>query len=187
MELRINSQPALIGLNIQKPAVKLDIRPPQTDLTASIDQVEIEATDPRVRIDLIQCHQDAGYYKPVAMMNKLSQQCLSEGLQGIAGIASKGDSLANISSGITVVSIITSQDRAENQQDFNVTAVPKHAPGIEASVIPLNLDIQDGKYNLDFKPGDVLNQTNWSKVKMYLLQKPSVQVQWTGSHLDAIA
>ncbi len=187
MELRISSQPALIGLNIQKPKIELDIQEAEIELHTSYAQVNIESPKAKLNIDMTQCHQDAGYFKPEAWVMEMSQQSFSDGMEGIAQIASRGDTLADISSGANIASLVTSEAAARNRLDFNVTAVPKQPPEITAETFPVQIDVKDGEYNLNVNPGTITNQTQWAKVEVYLQQEPSITIECVGQNLNTVA
>lgn len=187
MDLRISTQPALIGLNIEKPAIKLEIQDAEIDLQTSCAQVQLEIPKPKVNIDMTQCHQDAGYFKPEAWMREMSQQSFADGMEGIARIARRGDALADISSGANIASVVRSEAAARNSVDFNITAVPKQPPEITAETYPVQIDVKEGEYNLNVNPGNFTNQTQWANVKMYLLQEPSIKIECVGNSFDTVA
>lgn len=186
MDLKITQRPGQIGLNIQKPQVKLSITPPRENVSYNKAEVLVTAKDPKVRIDQTQVFADIGLRKPIMYRDYVSSLAESKGLEGIARLVQEGNSLGAIEKGNTVGSVITSQDRAEAECPFTIGFIPEHAPIIEAEVENLQIEAPPGGVTLGCELGGVENNAPWAKVEMYLLQKPYFDIEWIGSHYDAI-
>ena len=186
MDLKISQQAAQIGLNIQKPQVKLSITPPKENVSYNISEVSVTSADPKVRIDMSQTFTDMGLRKPEIFRDYTVSLGRSKSMEGIARRVQEGKSLAAIHKGSTVGGVIKSRVRAEAECPYTIGFIPEHAPEIEAEVERLEVEAPPGEVSLNCELGGVDNNALWAKVEMYLLQKPSCDVEWVGSHYDAI-
>jgi hypothetical protein len=190
MDLRIVQKPALIGLDIARPAIKLRITAPQLDLnTGSSPELRITKNEPKVFIDNSQVWQDIGLARPVQFLWASSTQSLDSGLQAIGEIAAEGDALAAIADGGSIPAVVAHEVQIDAEVECNVALMPKEPPKISSNVQVFPVDVRLHPVALDaqLKRGEVQNLTPWASVKMYLLQQPYFDIQWVGNRYDAVA
>ncbi|MEN6351306.1 MAG: DUF6470 family protein [Syntrophomonas sp.] len=186
MDLKISQQYGRIGLNIQKPQVKLNITLPKENVSCKISKVIISSPDPKLYLDQTQCWEDMGYRTPEAFGGYMASNGQSKVMAGIARRAQEGDTLAAIDKGNTVQSVIASRIRSESTCEYTIAYIPKHPPQVEPEVENIEVNVEAGGASASVQLGSVDYNAPWAKVDMYLLQKPSIDVKWVGSHYDTI-
>ena len=82
MDLRITQQPALIGLDIHKPAIKLNTTQPYLDIKTTPVSLQVDNPPPKMEIDWRQCRADMGSQVPVDFI-PISTRPFSQGLEAI--------------------------------------------------------------------------------------------------------
>lgn len=186
MDLQINQQPALIGLDIHKPAIKLNTTLPYLDIKTTPVSLQIENPPAKLEIDWSQCRSDMGLKAPQAVCRDHSQLSLSRGLEAIGTIAAEGDTLGRIEASTSVDQLVASRLQAESEVDYNVALMPEHPPEVDVETKRVEVTLEPREVNCNLQRGIIENNTQWAKVEMYLLQKPSINVEWIGSYYDAI-
>jgi len=187
MDLRIIQQPALIGLDIHKPAIKLNTTLPYLDVKTTPVSLQIDNPPAKLEIDWIQCRADMGLKTPPAVCRDNAQLSLSQGLEAIGTIAAEGDTLGRIEAPTSVEQLVASRLQAESEVDYNITLMPEHPPQVNVETNGVEVTLEPQEVNCNLQRGILENKTAWAKVDMYLLQKPSINVEWVGSYYDAIA
>lgn len=185
MDLRIDQQFGKIGLDIKKPSYYMDIQHPQIDLEIDPPQLQMNQRLPRIEIDQTQCFADMGRRTPVAFTQHMAEMNHLAGFQVIARIAGEGDMLALIEKGIDVadIALMNSQD----QDEFDVAAVPEHRPVIEAIAGELHIALDAGDVEGKLRSGQVSGQLDWGRVKVFWRQKPFIDIKYVGQRLDVNA
>ncbi len=187
MDLRIIQQPALVGLDIHKPAIKLNTTLPYLDIKTTPVSLQIDNPSAKLEIDWTQCRADMGLKTPPAVCRENAQLSLSQGLEAIGTIAAEVDTLGNIEAPTSVGQLVASRLQAESEVDYNVALMPEHPPQVNVETNGVEVTLEPQEVNCNLQRGILENKTAWAKVDMYLLQKPSINVEWIGSYYDAIA
>lgn len=187
MDLRITQQPALIGLNIHKPAIKLNTTLPYLGVKTTPVSLQIDNPPAKLEIDWTQCRADMGLKNQQIFCRDTAQLSLSQGLEAIGTIAAEGDTLGSIEASTSVEQLIASRLQAESEVDYNIILMPEHPPEVNVETNGVKVTLEPREINCDLQRGILENNTEWAKVDMYLLQKPSINVEWVGSYYDAIA
>ena len=187
MDLLITQQPALVGLDIHKPAIKLNTTQPYLDIKTTPVSLQVDNPPPKMEIDWRQCRADMGSQVPVDFCNTYAHLALSQGLEAIGNIAAEGDILGQIENAGSLEDVIVSRMESESQVDYNVACVPEHPPEVQIDTENVAVELKPREINCNLQRGILENNTEWAKVDMYLLQKPSINVEWIGSYYDAIA
>ncbi len=187
MDLSISQQYAQVGLNIDKPAAKLNIKPPKLNVSSGKPEVEVSFSWPEVHIDQSQSFADIGLrdYRRLSEYN--CSKAHSTALEGIKRRVSEGDSLAAIDRKTTIQRVIAARVQAEAECPYNIAYIPEHPPEIDPQTYPIEINSPEADVSVNLDWGEVRNVSPWAGVDMYLLQKPEINVQWTGSYYDAIA
>jgi len=184
LELRIDRQPALIGLNITKAQVQLQTDPGRVEIVTSPAQLDIQSPDPRLHIDQSQCFGDKGFKSISRFMNDWLAEVQSDYMSGLARIASEGDQLAKIR-GSSIADIASSHFC--QQRDFNLQMIPKQPPVITCEVYPVQIDYQAAEVNINYMPASVESNNQPGQVTTYLIQKPALDINWVGKNVDTRA
>ena len=187
MDLRITQQPALVGLDIHKPAIKLDTTLPYLDIKTTPVSLQVDNPPPKMEIDWRQCRADMGSQVPIDFCNTYAHLGISQGLEAISNIAAEGDNLGRIEAPTTMGQLVASRLQAESEVDYNVALIPEHPPEVNIETNKVEVTLEPREINCNLQRGILENNTEWAKVDMYLLQKPSINVEWIGSYYDAIA
>ncbi|MGE5543436.1 MAG: DUF6470 family protein [Bacillota bacterium] len=182
MDLRINQQFARIGLDIKHPAFDMEIHGTQTQLKITPPQIEIDQEMPRVEIDQTQCFADMGRRTPMELSRQMAEMSRMAGLEGIAQIAREGDLLAAIEKGVDIadVALMNSQD----QDEFDVAAVPEHRPLIAVIRGNLHIDLQRGNVEVSSVNGWVKGYLDWGEVNVFWQQRPAIDIEYVGRRVD---
>jgi hypothetical protein len=185
MDLRINQQFGQIGLDIKQPSYNMEIHHPQLDLEIAPSQIKIDQKQPRVEIDQTQCFADVGRRYPLDFSRHMAALSQRLGFEGIAQIAGEGDLLASIEKGIDIadIALMNTQD----QDEFDVAAVPKHRPVIDVIVEDLQIAVKPGNVTVSPLKGQVLGQLDWGQVGVNWRIKPSIDIEYIGRRLDVSA
>ncbi|NLJ71741.1 MAG: hypothetical protein GX333_01860 [Syntrophomonadaceae bacterium] len=176
LQIRIDQQFAQIGLNIQKSFLGLRTTQPQIELDIKKPELKIHSPRPKVYIDQRQCFADMDRRAPDAFGEYNVQFARREAFEAIGEIAAEGDILAQIENGATIEDIA---GRAMDRDiDYNVTAIPKQPPKIEADVRPVEIELIRGRVDLQLQRGRVENLFEWGKVNVYIEQKNYLNISW---------
>ncbi|MDD2373080.1 MAG: DUF6470 family protein [Syntrophomonadaceae bacterium] len=187
MDLRITQQPALVGLDIHKPAIKLNTTLPYLDVKTTPVSLQIDNPPAKLELDWTQCRADMGLKNQRIFCQDTAQLSLAQGLEAIGTIAADGDALGRIEAPTSVEQLVASRLQAESEVDYNVALMPEHPPEVNVETNGVEVTLEPQEVNCNLQRGIFENKTAWAKVDMYLLQKPSINVEWVGSYYDAIA
>ena len=184
MKLRMDQQPALIGLDITKAKVQLQTTAGRVEIETNPAQLDIQSPDPQLHIDQSQCFADKGFKSISRFMTDWVAEARSDYMSGLARIVSKGNQLAKIK-GASIADIAGSG--VGELPRFNVQAIPKQPPVITCEVHPVQIDYQAAKVNTNYIPAIVESNNQPGRVETYLKQKPALKINWVGNNVDSIA
>jgi hypothetical protein len=171
----------MIGLNITKAQVRLQTTPGRVEIDTSPAQLQIHSPSPQLHIDQSQCFADKGYKYPARFMADQVADAQSDYMAGLGRVASEGDQLAKIK-GASVADIASSHFC--QQKTFNMVSLPKQPPEINCEVYPVQLSYQPAQVNTNYIPAIVESNSQPGQVETYLLQKPSLEINWLGNNID---
>lgn len=177
MELRINRQPALIGLNIAKARLEFQTTPGQVDLETTPGQLDIKSSAPRLHIDQSQCFADKDSKSPAQFAAGQVAEAKSDYMAGLNRRVAEGDQLAQII-GPSIIDIIKSQ--FNQQKAFNLQCVSVKPPEISCEVYPVEINYQAAVIQNNYRPAYVEYNSQPGKVETYLIQKPFLEISWVG-------
>lgn len=176
LQIRIDQQYAQLGLDIKKPQISLQITKPQIELDIQKPELEMHSPRPRLHIDQRECFADMDKRTPAAFREYLTGIAKNKGFEAIEIISSEGDSLGHLENKITIEDLAAQV--MDNMVDFNVTAVPKQPPKIEADVRPVEFNFRRGTVDLRLNRGRVENNFEWGKVNAYIRQQNYLNISW---------
>ncbi|PKM77592.1 MAG: hypothetical protein CVU90_07010 [Firmicutes bacterium HGW-Firmicutes-15] len=186
IQLRIEQQYAMIGMDIRKPSINLHSTLPSIELQTSPAELEMESPRPRIHIDQRQCFADAGLKSPSVLSEDCVARARSQALEGIGRRVSEGNQLAKIN-GATVADVAGNSYIFEDKVDFNCTAIPKQRPEISFDLQPVAVNFRRGEVQLQLRRGTVENNFEWGKVDIYLRQKNYVKMYCAEPNINASA
>jgi len=182
LELRINRQPALIGLNITQAKVQLQTTPGRVEIETIPAQLDIQSPRPQLHIDQSQCFADKGFKSPERVTADQVSKAQADYMSGLDRIASEGDQLSKIKA--TSIADIAGSHSGQ-QYDFNVQCVPKQPPIINCEVYPVQFNNQAAKVNVNYIPANVELNYQPSQVETFLRQKATLEINWVGNNIDS--
>lgn len=180
--LRIEQTYGKIGIDTYNSQLRINSRLGRLDTHQTFVQVEMEKELPKVLIDQHECFATAGLKNNMEILEEAALAADRQALEYTARKAQNGDLLANLKfRGNAIASIARSE--SFHQHEFNIDLIPKARPSI---------DVQ-GYLNINFRQGQILNEVregfaniNFTepKINMYVLQKPSVNIEYIGNNID---
>lgn len=185
MQLRMESQMALIGINATQPFLELRNRLPKIELQIEEPLLEIHSPRPVLHIDQTQCFADhhkrnladfAAYYADLAW---------SDSMEGIARRAIEGDLLAQIHKDFSIGDLFARH--LGETADYNVTAIPKQPPRIWVDTYPVQFNLKRGSVDLDYHPGQVNGYFHKGKLDIYLRQQNYLKIYCVDNKVDKVA
>ncbi|NLV17254.1 MAG: hypothetical protein GXY50_08620 [Syntrophomonadaceae bacterium] len=182
MDLRINQQDGLIGLNIKQPDFNMRVKHPRVNLDIKAPQLEIHQPAVRLEIDQTQCFADAGRRNIADFAKHRRDLAYAATMEAIAQIAAEGDMLGAIEKGINVADVARMQ--GPDWQEFDIAAVPSHRPIIDFFVQPVDVRLIEGKVLVNPDRGQVKGHLDWGRVNVIWRQKPAIDIEYVGNKFD---
>lgn len=185
MELRIQSQNALIG--IERTEGQFEIRQHQwpMDLSTTDPQLEVHMEEAVLLIDQHQCFAEAGLKNIMELGRTFAAKSRAAALKSIARIAQEGKEMADFHKGV----VIPEQAKRRfnfRKQEFTYTMIPKSRP--EITVIPGEVTGTFRKGSVDIRVGKITPDVTYHRgqVNVYLKQKNSIQIDYVGKNIDVL-
>jgi len=182
--LRIEQNYGRIGLDIQ-PA-QLSIQQPKASIKMhqTLPKLEIERTPLEIHIDQQDCWNEVGLKDPLTLSNEIAQIAKQAGLEGIGRIVEEGNRLAKIEAGGNPVVEIAAEVSNPPPCEFNIDFVPKSRPKIDFTGGELHFQAVEGKFEWKAIPNKPIIEATQPKVTGYMLQWPSLTIEYLGNNLD---
>lgn len=185
MALRIHQQFGQIGLNIKKPFLNLEIRPQRFEVKTSLPKVSIHHELAPLKIDQQEFFATLGYRNLRQIAQHFLSIAKSAVLEGIGRRAAEGDMLGAIEKNISVADI--ARMNADRYVESNlVFPGPAPAPEVDVPRVPVKVDVEPGRLDVNNVKGNVKVKLDWGQVNVYLKQKPYLQLEYTGKMIDAV-
>lgn len=185
--LKISTTPALIGIN--RTPGKLEIQQPGPDVNMNTQhpKVEIDSELPKVQIDQYQSFADAGLKNFLDLTREAAQLGKQAAMRGIERRVRQGNELADIQNGFGAIPRQAQENAFELfNKEFNIGTVPKSRPKIDLIEGKVNIQVHEGKVNMDVKVNRPTIDYTRGKVDIYLRQKNSIEIQYIGSKFDKV-
>jgi len=185
MELRIESQIALIG--IERTEGQYEIKQHQWPMTlnATDAQLEIHMEEAVLRIDQHQCFAEAGLKSAIELGKMLAAKGRTVALKAISRIAREGKEMADFHKGV----VLPAQAKGRfnfRKQEFTFDMIPKSRP--EITVTPGEVTGQFQQGGVDIRTGKITPEVNYHRgqIDVYLRQKNSIQIDFVGKNIDVL-
>ena len=180
--LRIEQTYAKIGVETFNSQLRINSKQSTIDMHQTFTQVKLEKELPKVIIDQHDCFATAGLKNDMEILLEAKQNAYAQVMEYTARKAQDGDMMANLRNRGNVIAAIASRDSSE-QHEFNIDLIPKARPRIEVTGY-LNIGFEDGKVTNNVNEGYLNMKFTEPQINMYLLQKPSVNIEYIGNNID---
>lgn len=180
--LRIEQTYAKIGIETYPSKPEINTRADRLNMNQSFVQVEIHQQFPKVIIDQHECFATAGLKNNMEILEEAAQAAEQQALSYTAQKAQEGDALADIRSRGNPIAEIARQSTFDHHV-FDIDLIPKARPRIEV-VGGIDISFREGQTNNSVEEGFIDINFTEPKIQMYLLQKPSVQIEYIGNNVD---
>ena len=178
-KLHIQSTPARLGLNIQKPVQRieqpranLDIQQPQAIQT-------MKKTDPRLSIDTTEARADIDLKSGPRRVKEFAAEGLQAAIEGVGRRAQEGMLLMKIENGGNAIYTIAKQSGRQPYSSLGIKFVPSYGS--------VKVDFEPGSIDIQVEPQKVINNSKANKpiidytpgkVTGEMLQHASLKIDW---------
>lgn len=187
--LRITTKPALLGM--ETTPGKYDIQQPKADMQLNTQKPRLEMNTEHVQvlIDQYQCFAESGLKNYIDLTKDnvaFAQQKFSE---AVARIVRQGDEMvSSLHKGQDMIPIHAQENIvAKNDKEFNMVTMPKSRPKIDFKGGTVEINVVEGKVDLQAKVNKPKINYNRGKLDIYLRQKNSVNIEYLGNQLNQLA
>lgn len=185
MDLRITTQNGFIGINTTPEKMNIDYGKSNYNFQTKNPSIDMQITQPKVKIDQSKPLAEIGLKKVFDFISSNVQKGRQAAFRGIGRIASQGDELARIETGSNVIASQAEYNAFDqNKKEANIDFIPKSRPKIDLEKGKVNINLQEGEVDIQSKPQDVDLNLDRGKVEIYLRQKPFIDIEYIGNHLD---
>ena len=147
-------------------------------------QIDITSTKSKVYIDQSQCFADAGLKGISDFANEYVQLGKQATMQYIQKRSQEGDSYANTQYGGRPI-LDNIANEMNQTLDYNIGLMPEHSPVIEIEPGVLDIQLIEGKVNVEYNKVPVDAEYVPYQVKVYMEQEGSLEIQFVGSNFDS--
>lgn len=188
MDLRITTTPALIG--IDRTPGGFDMQQPKADMALNIEhvKVEIQTQHGQVRIDQSQCFSEAGR-KPISEVaadtSSFSRQKLMEAIERI--VRQGKDMRAIENKADPIVNHAEENAFGWKNKEFAFDLIPKSRPKIDFVGGEVDIQVREGKVNLQVQVNKPIVNYTPDKLDIYLRQRNSIQIEYMGTKFNQMA
>lgn len=188
MGIQITQTFAKIGVDRSPSKLVIESRNTKVELHQKQPMIKIHAELPKVKIDQSRAFSSAGIKSNGEIIKEAAENGYQQSLDCIGKTASDGDTLAAIENNVNaIVELAVSNSTVEHE--FNIDSIPKVGPDITVTgslkIDPGNTG--DGIHNgveANVIPGDVNVNYTPSKISLYIREKASLNIRFTGNKID---
>lgn len=178
-KLQIQSTPARIGLDIQKPVQEIQQPKANLDLQQPKAKMSIQTTKSKLSIDSYEMRESMGYKTSMSRTREIAQQSNQMLLEGIARRAQEGQELMRIENGGNPIAEQAKRSGIQPYSGLNIKFIP------QANTVKINFE--PGTVDIQVEPQKVINNSTINKpihnytpgkVNVEMLQYPSLIIDW---------
>jgi hypothetical protein len=184
-QLRIESTPAKLGLQIEKPTQQIE--QPQADLSIQQPKAEltIHTTPGRLSIDQTKAWEDMDLKHISRRIEEFAENGKQDWLKGLARVAQQGDELMMIENGGNPLAEQAKVNSEDPMLEFNIGWIPSH--------FSVKTHYEPSKVNIDWKTNEPIINAHANKprhhytsgsVKGEMLQWPSLSINVVGLNFE---
>jgi hypothetical protein len=184
-QIKMESTPAFLGLNIQRPIQKIEQRPADLSIEQPKAELSIETTKGKLSIDQSGAREDMDLKSISRRIEDFADNGYQDWLTGLARVAQQGDDLMMIEHGGNPIANQAKVNSESPIYDFNIGFIPSHFSvkiNYEPSHIKVHWNTHKPEINVrvnkpihEYIPGKVLGE---------MKQWPSLKIEVLGLHLD---
>lgn len=178
-KIQIQTTQAKLGLTIQQPSQKIQQQQADMKIQQPAAELSIRTTEGKLYQDASQARRDIGMISSMEMTRNYAEKGKQAALAGVARRAREGDQLMSIEKGGNAIySIIDSKTSPQNKK-LGIKFIPS-GDSVKNTYTPAIVDIQIQKIDpkIDVQIHKPIHQYTPGNVKIDLLQKPSIQIDW---------
>lgn len=184
MGLQIDSQAALLGLDIKNPAVKLTPLSSKIRREPGKAEVKIQSQIGQVVVDNDPTRQAMGVFDFRELAKKAANSGQATVLAGIRRRVTEGNMMADIHKHGPVISKLAEMSTQSEQLQVEVKATPPAKVTYKPGFLDIEADIIPDKYDISFYNCELNLQS--ANVEVYLRQKNYLEITWTGDLLHTL-
>lgn len=184
VEIRLQSQPALLGIETRKPKTTMHREPPLIRMERTFPTFESERTGPKLVIEQQKVWEEIGTGGPLYLTQQQKAQGQAGAVEVIGKIAQEGDFLVAIENPGNTIAELAAQ--LPPQKEFNVDLIPKSRPQIRVEG-ELKINWKLGKLKREFTGGKVEINCEPAAIKAYIRQHQYLKISTvsrTGMFVD---
>lgn len=181
MGLRIDSQPALVGMNIKFPKVDFILHASKVNRDPGKAEVKIESKPGRVVVDNHPPREAIGFYDYSKFAKKAADEGQATALAGIKRRVVEGFMMADIHKNGCVIPKLAEKAARGKQLQIEVKATPPAKVTYEKGFLNIRAQIKPDKYAVSFSDFEL--DVAYGNVDIYLRQKDYLEITWVGDSL----
>lgn len=183
MDLRITTTNARIGHWTEN--ARLSIQQPRAEMNIETTPAKVEVNkDPlQIIIDQREPFGEAGLKTYSALNAENAQRARQHVMEVIAQKVAEGDQLMRIEKGGKAIADI-SRNALPGFADWNIGFIPQTPPKIDWQGGTLDIQVEEGKVNIDVKVNPPVIEYTPGKVNYEMLQHNSISIEYVGQLLD---
>jgi len=184
-QLRLSQTYAKIGMNIEKPKQSIQQPPATMEIRQEPANLEIVRTAPNLRIDQTQAWNEMNLKDPFTLTRDEAREAYQQWLEGIARRAAEGERLAAIENKGNPIAEIAQQSGSPGPANINIAFIPGYG-SVKVDFIPgeLHMNWKQGGAFINTEMNRPIHEYTPGKVEVYLKQKQSLTIDFTGREVD---
>jgi hypothetical protein len=181
--LNISHTYGQIGIDVTNSKPQFDTQLAKLEFSQTNAKIQVDKQLPRVIIDQSACFSSAGLKSSGELVQQAAQDGYQQVLRYIQKKVSDGAALADTRIKSNVIAKIA-RNSTFDMHEFGIVCMPSVGPKIDIEGYT-NISADEGKINIECQKGNIETNFTESAINMYLLQKPSLNIQYVGSNFDA--
>lgn len=181
MDLRIDSRPALLGINIKYPKIDLTSHSSKVRRDPGKAEVKIEAHPGRVVVDNDPAREAIGFLGYHEFGKKAADNGQAAALAGIKRRVVEGFMMADIHKNGCVIPKLAEKVARGEQVQIGIKAIPPAKVSYEKGFLNIQAQIEPDKYTVSFSDFEL--DVIYANLDIYLRQKNHLEITWTGDLL----
>ncbi|SDC38283.1 hypothetical protein SAMN05421734_10797 [Pelagirhabdus alkalitolerans] len=181
-QLRIDSQQARIGLNIDNAVTELNQGPAELSIQQPEADVSIQTRPSRLTIDQSRAFADLNQYPASEAIEREAAKGMQEAEEGSKRRRLEGDQMMRIENQTDVIPQIAKQNEVRPYRPFNIGFIPSHfSVDIDYEPAEVDVHIQKNEPIIHAQPTPTTTDYYPGGVDVYLSQEPYLDISFEPS------
>jgi len=183
--LSIHQNYGRIGLQTQN--AQLSIQQPKAQITMhqELPKLQIERTPLELHIDQQDCWNEVGLKNMDALIRDNAQDGKQVALEGIGRRAEEGTRLMSIENGGNPIIEMVKEVNNPPPRPVNIAFLPQSRPKIDFTGGGVHFSLKEGRVDWEVIPQKpIIEVSQYQSVEVYMLQQPSISIEYLGNNLD---